>query len=467
MQIFSPRDYQTLAIGFLRDNPRCALFAEMGLGKTVSTLTLLNELVITEGAKILVVAPLRVAASTWGDEVGKWAHLAGLRLSNLLGNAKQREEAYQAQADIYTINYEGLPWLIEQHLADFDFDVIVADESTNLKSFRTRQGSKRAGLLARIAFKVDRFIELTGTPSPNGLLDLWGQMYFLDQGMALGKSYTAYKNRHFLSIRVGKSIHAVRYQAINPDEIADLIKPLSLTLRSADYFDLNKPIIVNIPVTLPQKVGKLYRKFERELLVELESGKNLVANNAASLSMKCLQVAAGAVYTEAGFDVLHDEKIHALESVVNECNGENLLVAYNFKSDLARILKKFPHARVLDRDPQTIIDWNAGLISMLLLHPASGGHGLSLRHGGSRIVIFSPNWNLEQYQQVVERIGVVRQKQSGYDRNVFIYNIVAAGTIDELVISRREGKRDIQEMLLERLKKNFENDAECDNLHTL
>jgi len=452
LQNFKPRDYQEKIINFVRETNRCAIFAEMGLGKTASILTILNELVILEQAKVLIIAPLRVARSTWPDEISKWTQLTGLRVSVIHGTQKQREAAYNLPADIYTINYEGLPWLIENHFDDFDFDVIVCDESTKLKSFRTKQGSKRARLLSRVAFKADRFIALTGTPSPNGLLDLWGQIYFLDKGAALGNSYSKYRNDYFNCKQVGRDANAVKYWAKNPDSIADKIKPVVLTLRSEDYFELTKPIIVNVPVKLPRKVKELYREFEKELLVELESGDNLVAHNAAALSMKCLQVAAGAVYNYDGYEVLHDEKLSALESIVDECNGDNLLVAYNFKSDVERIRKHFKHARVLDKDPQTIIDWNAGLIPMLLLHPASGGHGLSLQHGGSRIVIFSPNWNLEEYQQVVERIGVVRQLQSGYNRNVFIYNIYAEKTIDEVVIERRESKRDIQELLLERLK---------------
>lgn len=451
MNKFEPRNYQTEAINHLLANKRCGLFAEMGLGKTVSTLTAISVIQALEGCKVLIVAPLRVAKSTWPEEIAKWDHLKHLSVSVITGTVSQRDKALSVKADIYTTNYENIPWLVGRKGYDWDFDLIVCDESTKLKSFRLRQGTKRAKWLAKVAHKTDRFVLLTGTPSPNGLQDLWGQQWFIDKGSSLGSSFTAFEKRWFTS---GYGDFAKKIPLPHAhDEISGLLNKTTLTLRANDYFNLDKPIINNIYVNLPAKSAKLYKEFEKQMFSELESGEKISAANAAAKTIKCLQLANGAVYVgeNQDYEVIHDEKIQALESIVEEACGMPVLVAYHFKSDLYRLLEAFPSAKVLDKNTQTIDLWNRGEIPILLVHPASAGHGLNLQHGGNILAIFGHWWNLEEYQQVVERIGVVRQKQSGYDRPVFIHNILTRGTIDELVVERRESKRDVQDLLMEKL----------------
>ena len=455
MKDFKPRAYQELIIRHIYETPRPAIWAGMGMGKTVSTLTALDGLNLLSNKPKLVLAPLRVAASTWPDEARKWAHIQS-EVVPIVGNAKQRRAALLQDAEIYTTNYENIPWLVEELGERWPFDTVVADESTKLKSYRSRQGGKRARALAQVAFLSERFIELTGTPSPNGILDLWGQLYFLDKGARLGRSYTSFVNRWFRPVRVGNSPFAVRQELLPgaQDEIHERLRDICLTLDAKDYFDIRDPIVTDIHVTLPDAVRKMYKDLEREMFLQLESC-TVSADNAAAKTVKCLQLANGAVYKDdsKGWAEVHDLKLQALESVINEAAGMPVLVAYHFKSDLARILKAFPQSRVLDQDPQTIRDWNAGKIPILLAHPASAGHGLNLQDGGNILVFFSHWWDLEQYQQIVERIGPTRQLQAGHDRPVFIYHIIASGTVDELVVERRNSKRSVQDILLQAMKR--------------
>lgn len=457
-QDFTAREYQHDIIERVLDLPRCAIWAGMGMGKSVSTLTALDILELTAPGPTLVLAPLRVAASTWPDEAKKWSHLKNVEVSAIVGSVEERRAALKKPATIYTTNYEQLPWLIEHYGKAWPFRKVVADESTKLKSFRLRQGSVRAQALAKVAHcKVDRFIELTGTPSPNGLADLWGQAWFLDQGVRLGRSFEAFKARWFQSIQVGNDRHAVRLDPLPfaQEQIQDRMRDLCLSLDARDYFDIAEPIVNTIRVELPAKARRLYRDMEREMFLALDSGAEVEAFNAASKTMKCLQLANGAIYTdEAGtWSEVHDAKLQALEDVIEEAAGMPVLVAYHFKSDLARLQRTFPKGRPLDKNPQTIRDWNAGKIPVLFAHPASAGHGLNLQDGGNILAFFGHNWNLEEYQQIIERIGPTRQAQAGHDRPVFIYHIVAADTVDELVMARRESKREVQDLLLESMKR--------------
>lgn len=457
-QEFTPRLYQNDIIEFELDTPRCAVYAGMGLGKTVSTLTALDILELTEPGPALVLAPLRVAQSTWPDEARKWNHLRNVEVSAIVGTLDERRAALRKPATIYTTNYEQVPWLVEHFGDKWPFRKVVADESTKLKSFRLRQGSVRARALAKVAHcKVDRFIELTGTPSPNGLADLWGQAWFLDAGVRLGRSFEAFKARWFQSIQVGSDRHAVRLDPLPfaQEQIEDRLRDLCLSLDARDYFDIAEPIVNTIRVELPAKARQLYRDMEREMFLSLESGTEVEAFNAASKTMKCLQLANGAIYTdEAGtFTEIHDAKLQALEEIVEEAAGMPVLVAYHFKSDLVRLQRAFPRGRPLDSDPQTIRDWNAGRIPLLFAHPASAGHGLNLQDGGNILAFFGHNWNLEEFQQIIERIGPTRQAQAGHKRPVFIHHIVAADTVDELVMARRESKREVQDLLLEAMKR--------------
>lgn len=455
---YVPHKYQHAMINHIIDHPRCALFAGMGTGKTSSTLTALEILEAFEPGPTLVVAPLRVAATTWPDEAQKWEHLKNFKVVAVVGNIEQRIYALNQKANVYTINYENLPWLVDYLGTKWHFRKIVADESTKLKGFRIRQGSVRARALGKVAHTklVDRFIELTGTPAPNGLKDLWGQMWFIDRGERLGTSFVSFTSRWFQQIQVGADRNAVQLVPFehSQSEIQSKLQDVCISIEAKDYFDIKEPIVNVIEVELTGKAQKLYRDMEKEMFIELSENTEVEAFNAASKTMKCLQIASGAIYTDenGAWQAVHDLKIQALESIIEEASGMPVLVSYHFKSDLARLLKAFPQGRHLDKDPQTIKDWNAGKIPVMFAHPASAGHGLNLQDGGNILVFFSHWWDLEQYQQIIERIGPTRQAQAGYDRPVYLHFIVAKGTMDTTVMERRESKREVQDLLMEAMK---------------
>lgn len=450
-RIFTPHPYQEEALAHLYEQPRSALWMPMGGGKTVTTLTALDALsLVHEVYPVLVLAPLRVARTTWPDEVAQWAHLRHLRVSAVTGTPKQRERALRVEADIYTTNYDNLIWLREEVGDDWPFKTIVADEFTRLKSFRVRQGGARAAALRDVAHtKVERFIGLTGTPSANGLKDLWGQTWFLDKGQRLGLTFSSFEQRWF---RKGFDGHSLEPFPHAQEEIQGAIKDLCL---SVDGLSVEEPNKVKVYVDLPSRARLVYTSMQRKMFAELESGATLDAVHAAARTNKCLQMANGAAYVDddGNWEPLHDAKIDALESIVEEASGANLLVAYNFKSDLARIKRRFPHARELDADPKTVRDWNEGRIRMLLAHPASAGHGLNLQFGGHHLAFFGLNWNLEEHMQIIERIGPQRQKQAGFDRPVIVYYILARGTVDDMVLARLETKRSVQDILLDAMRR--------------
>jgi SNF2 family DNA or RNA helicase len=458
-QTFVPRPYQTQIIEHILDHPRCGIWAGMGMGKTTATLTALSALELVEPGPALVVAPLRVAQSTWPSEAKKWAHLSDVEIVPIVGTPAQRAAALKKDAPVYTTNYENLPKLVEHFGTRWPFKKIVADESTKLKGFRLRQGGKRAQALGKVAHAhATRFIELTGTPSPNGLIDLWGQAWFLDRGERLGRSFRGFTDRWFRSERVGADPHAVKLEPYPHarGEIENRLRDLCLSLDARDWFDIREPIVTTIEVDLPDAVRKLYNDMEREMFMSFQDN-DIEAFNAASRTIKCLQIANGAVYVDeaaSAYEEVHDAKLQALEEVIEEAAGMPVLVSYHFKSDLARLQKAFPKGRVLDKDPQTIDDWNAGKIPLLFAHPASAGHGLNLQDGGNILAFFGHWWNLEEFQQIVERIGPTRQAQAGHDRPVFIYHIIARDTVDELVMARRESKREVQDLLLDAMKRN-------------
>ncbi len=437
---------------------RGAVWAGMGMGKTSATLTAIRDEHLLIGGPTLVIAPLRVAQSTWPDEIDKWDHLHDLTISPVVGDVKARRAALKRKADIYTTNYEQLPWLIEQCKDNWPFQTIIADESTKLKNFRVRQGGKRAKALAQVAHnKTKHFVELTGTPSPNGLMDLWGQVWFLDAGVRLGRSFTSFVDRWFRPVRVGADPHAVQYVAhkFAQAEIQDRLSDLCLSIDARDHFDIEQPVINNIYVDLPTQARIQYEELEREMFFSIGETE-IEVFNAASRSQKCLQLANGAIYkTESRqtWHEIHDQKLKALESVIEEAAGMPVLVAYHFKSDLERLKKSFPKGRVLDKDPQVIRDWNAGKIPLMFAHPASAGHGINLQDGGNILVFFGHWWNLEEYQQIIERIGPTRQLQAGHDRPVFVHHILARGTIDEQIMERRISKRAVQDILLDAMKR--------------
>lgn len=450
--IFKPRPYQQQMIDAIINRPRVGVWAGMGLGKTSACLAAIDALRMVEHVRPLVVAPLRVAASTWPDEAGKWANFRHLKVSAIVGKEKQRRAALDERADVYTTNYEQLPWLRDVLGDEWPFNMVIADESTKLKGFRLNQGTQRAKALSKVAWtKVKRFVELTGTPSPNGLIDLWGQSWFLDRGERLGKSFGAFTDRWFTSIPVG-DFSIVKPRGFAHEQITEKLSDLCFSLDPKDWFDLRQPIVNHMRVQLPVHAMRIHEEFKDEALAQI-AGQTVSAVTAAAVTTKCLQVANGAVYHEDGtWAALHDGKLEALDSIIEEAAGAPVLVAYHWKHDLERLQKRYRQLRVLDADPQTIRDWNAGRIQILAAHPASAGHGLNLQDGGNILVFFGLWWNLEEHQQIIERIGPTRQAQSGHDRPVYIHYLIAEDTLDELVIARLEGKATVQDLLMNAMK---------------
>lgn len=468
-QPFIPRAWQVPIIGHQSEHDRQASWAGMGTGKTGATLTVQHNKQLIDARPFLVVAPLRVAQSTWPDEARKWDHLSSMELAPVIGSTQVRhnvlfKELKRGNAAGFTINYENLPWLMEalaEARAGWPFGEVIADESTKLKGFRLRQGTQRAKALGKIAHtKVDRWTNLTGTPAPNGLKDLWGQTWFLDQGLRLGRTHDAFTSRWFGPAKNGFGVVPFAH---SDKEIYEKLRDVCLAVDIRDYVDIKEPIVCPRYVELPAKVRALYREMEKKMFMEV-AGREIEAFNAGSRTQKCLQLCAGAVYTAPdatddehpcaeGWAEVHDLKMQALEEIFEEAAGMPVLVAYHFRSTKARLLKHFPKMRHLDDDPQTIRDWNAGKIPYLAAHPKSAGHGLNLQDGGNILAVVDHDWNLEDYDQIVERIGPTRQFQSGYNRPVWIYPIIARDTIDETVIERRASKRDVQELLKDAMKR--------------
>lgn len=452
---FTPRPYQQQIVERILEQDRVAIWAGMGLGKTAATLTALDMLTLTETGPALVLAPLRVARSTWPDEVQKWDHLRHLKVQPVVGDPAQRRAALMRHAHVYTMNYDNLVWLVEHFGESWPFATVVADESTRLKSFRLRQGGKRAQALATVAHThVRRFIELTGTPASNGVIDLWGQAWFLDKGKRLGRSFSAFSDRWFRQIPTGAGFMQLQILPHSQCEIEAALADIAVAIRPEDHFDLQKPIVTRIPVELPEAAREAYDEMHKEFVAEI-NGHEVEAFSAAAKSMKLLQLANGAVYTDdqGAWTEVHKAKLEALEEVIEEAAGAPVLVAYHFKSDLARLKKAFPYGRELDKRPETLRDWNAGKIRLMFAHPASAGHGLNMQDGGNILCFFGLNWNLEEHEQIIERIGPVRQAQAGHKRPVFIYHIVATDTIDDVVLERLQSKRSVQDVLLEAMKK--------------
>jgi SNF2 family DNA or RNA helicase len=453
-KVFTPHDYQRPAMQWLYTKPRCALWMPMGGGKTVTTLTSLDNLsVVDDIYPVLVLAPLRVAKTTWPDEIAKWDHLKHLRVSTICGNAKERKAALDVDADIYTMNYDNLVWLQEAVGDAWPFRTVVADELTRLKSFRLRQGSKRAGALGKVVHsKVSRFIGLTGTPNPNGLKDLWGQTWFLDKGDRLGRTFSAFTDRWFAKGWDGFSLQPLPNAQ---KEIENRLRDVCLTV---DALPVDEPIHNPIYVDLPRKARAIYSDMEKHMFADLDNG-GIEAANAAARTMKCLQLANGAAYVDDNgtWEEVHDAKLDALDSVIEEANGAPVMVAYHFKSDLARLQSRYPKGRVLDAKSDTIRDWNAGRTSLLFAHPASAGHGLNLAEGGNILAFFSLNWNLEEHLQIIERIGPMRQAQAGLNRPVLVHYLMARDTVDDMILERLRSKKTVQEVLLEALKSHARN----------
>jgi SNF2 family DNA or RNA helicase len=452
-QAFKARPYGALITNHILDIERNAVWAGMGLGKTVSTLNALDTLQMLDSRPALVVAPLRVARATWPDEARKWRHLRHLHVLPIVGKPQERIAALRQDAHIYTTNFEQLPWLVEHfEKRAWPFANIIIDEATKLKGFRLRQGTQRAKALAKVAHdKCERLVELTGTPSPNGLLDLWGQIWFLDKGRRLGRTFDDFKQRWFTQSYDGYSVEA---RPFAQEQIQAALRDICLTIDAKDWFPLKDPIVNNIMIDMPAKARVHYEDMEKRMFTELAADKKVEALGAAAKTMRCLHIAGGfSFYGESRqWTDVHDLKLQALEEIIEEAAGMPVLVAYQWVPALERLRKAFPQGRQLDSDPQTIRDWNAGKIPVMFAHPQSAGHGLNLQDGGNILVYFDHWWNLEERMQILERVGPTRQLQAGHDRPVFIHNIIAAGTVDELVIKRVETKRETQDILLEAMK---------------
>lgn len=442
---YVPRNYQVTATEHVLANPRCAVWADMGLGKTSVTLTAITALLETfEVHKVLIVAPLRVAVSVWPQEIQKWDHTRHLPYHLIRNpNPKARARELANPAPIHIINYENLPWLVKTLEGKWPYDMVVLDESTRVKNPR----SLRWRALKHVLPAVQRMVQLTGTPAANGLMDLWAPAYLLDKGERLGRTLTMLRSRWFRQVdRDGYKWEPLP-KAL--PEITEKLADICYSLKAEDYLDLPPLVNNRVEVTLPEKAETKYRTLERNFYFELGTGENLVAQTAAARSGKLLQLTAGAVYVneEGDWEEVHDAKVEALREVIESAGGEPVLVAYQFKSDLARLKRHFPEARELDKHPNTLLDWNAGKIPVLLAHPASAGHGLNLQGGGRHLAFFSLTWSLENYAQIIERIGPTRQLQAGTPRPVYVHHIVARGTIDEVVLERLETKASVQDVL--------------------
>ena len=434
--------YQRRGVDHIVEMKRSGLFLGLGLGKTATSLTavvdLLDACAIT---KVLVIAPLRVANSVWPKEVTQWQHTRHLRVSVVTGSEKARIAALHRSADVYVINRENIVWLVGHYGKRWPFDCVVVDESSSFKN----PSSKRFKALKRVASEIEYLWLLTATPAPNSLLELWPQMYLVDFGKRLGRTMGNYKQRFFESDFMG---YKWTPRDGSPDKIHDLISDRVISMSSEDYLQLPERIDLTERVTLPAKVMRDYQEFERTLLAELDDGTEIEAATAAVLANKLLQWASGATYTDdkGNWYELHNAKIDALKEVHQQAN-EPMLVAYNYKSDLARLKAAFPDAVVLDKRQATIEKWNQGDIDMLLVHPASAGHGLNLQAGGAMLVWFSLCWSLELYEQLNGRL-----HRQGQTKPVRIVHIVSDGTIDDRVLAVLADKEATQQALLQSIK---------------
>lgn len=460
-------------VQFALDVKRSCVFAKMGSGKTGAMLAVVDALRTVDVPPPIVLAPRQVAVGTWPAEMRKWFGET-MRASVIVGTPEERLAAVHRSADLYVTNYDNVQWLMNHVGASWPWTSVIADESTRLKGFRIGRSlgngerargahsTKRAAELARVAFsRVRRWTNLTGTPYGQGFLDLWGQMWFIDRGERLGYTFSAYRDRWFgarpagLGGRLKWSIHEH-----SPNEILDRIKDVAISIDPADYFDLPDLVVNPVYVDLPAKSRAIYRRAERELILDIERGEIGIAHAGAKM-MKLAQICNGAVYPELGAEAehLHDEKLHALRSIVEEANGMPVLVAYEFQSDLARILKAFPEAKTFNSSMpsakvnQIIDEWNAGRVPMLVLHPKSAGHGLNLQDGSCIAALFGQTNSLEGYQQFIERIGPTRQMQAGHPRTVWIHSILARDTVDELHPIRRETGAEMIDLFMERTRK--------------
>lgn len=433
--------YQERAVSHIIEKHKCALFLDLGLGKTITTLTAIEELMYDrfEVGKVLLIAPLRVCNTVWETEANNWQHTKRLKFINLAGGKNNMLTGLQRKADVYLINRENVKALVEHYKGKFPFDMVVIDESSSFKS----PSSQRFKALKKVLHKINRMILLTGTPAPNGYMDLWSQIYLLDGGYRLGRTITLFRQMYFESDYMGYK-YTIRDGAIKT--IQDKIQDLVLSMQSEDYLELPKAVNIVLENKLEGKLLKQYQEFEKHMMLEL-GDENLTAMTAATLSNKLLQFCSGNVYDEnKSVKHFHNLKIDTLKEVIEDNPTENLLVAYNYKHELEALTKAFPDAVVLDKAGKAVKEWNDGKIKLLLAHPASAGHGLNLQKGGSIIIWYGFNWSLELYQQFNARLN--RQGQENVVRLIHI----AVGDIEYKLMKTLAQKDITQDKLLKALK---------------
>lgn len=450
--IYNPHDYQKYAIDYILAHPIAAVLLDMGLGKTSVALTALDALLFDyfDVHKVLIIAPLRVARNTWSAEIEKWEHLQDLQYSLVIGTEPERLSALNKQADIYIINRENVQWLIEKSGVAFDFDMLIVDELSSFKNWQ----SKRFRSLMKVRPKVKRIIGLTGTPSSNGLMDLFAEFRLLDMGERLGRFIGLYRNAYFKPDKMnGPIVYSYKLLPGAEQKIYNKISDITISMKSTDYLKMPELVISNYEVYLDEKEKERYEELKKDLVLQLPNGE-ITAANAASLSGKLCQMANGAIYTDDTVLEIHNKKLDALEDIVEAANGKPILLIYWFRHDMVRIEKKLNELKVsfakLDTDA-SIRKWNNGELPVALLHPMSGGHGINLQSGGSTIIWFGMTWSLELYQQTIARLW--RQGQTA--NTVVVQHIVAKGTIDEDILKALSDKDNTQASLINALKANL------------
>lgn len=445
---YKPHEYQSYATEFILSHPISAVFLEMGLGKSVVTLSAIFDLCLDSFlvCKVLVIAPLRVARDTWPAEINKWDHLKGLSYSVAVGTEKERIDALKKQSTLYIINRENVDWLVHKSGIPFHFDMVVIDELSSFKSY----GAKRFKSLLKVRPSVKRIVGLTGTPSSNGLMDLWAEFRILDLGQRLGRYISHYRNTYFKpDKRNAQIIFSYKPLPGAEDEIYKQISDITISMKSTDYLKMPEYVSNEVFVTLSEKEWKVYSDFKEDMVANL-GDEEIDAVNAAVLSGKLLQMANGAVYdSENKAHVIHDKKLDALEDLIEGANGKPVLVAYWYKHDLERIKDRFPVKQI--QSSKDIEDWNDGKIPIAVIHPASAGHGLNLQSGGSTLIWFGLTWSLELYQQTNARLYRQGQKDT-----VIVHHIITKDTIDEDVLLALTKKEKTQDALIDAVKANLE-----------
>ena len=447
---YRPYDYQRTATQWILDYPRCGLFLDMGLGKTVSTLTAVQQMMDDcEISRTLVVAPKKVAETTWSTEAQKWNHLQSLRVVKVMGSEKKRKMALAEKADIYVIGRDNFVWLVGIYGGVLPFDVLVIDELTSFKNSK----SERFKAMRIATASVKRVIGLTGTPAPNGMIDLWGQMYCIDMGERLGKSITRYRETYFETHRWNNVIVRCDVKKGCEEIIRNKIADICLSMQAKDYLQLPDMLTIPVAVELTPSTMSAYTKFEREKVLEFKAEhegepSNILANSAAGLMNKLSQFANGAVYDEErNVHEIHGEKIDKLAEIVESANGSSVLVFYQYKHDIPRIQKKLKGYKVVVYEGEKqLMDWNAGKIDVLLAHPASTAYGLNMQQGGHYIVWFGTGWDLELYQQANARL-----HRQGQRHPVTVYKLITRNTVDERASAALESKKVKQQSLLDSL----------------